>query len=185
MDSLLKDHCEIIKVAQEHLQRKDNLHMNSTTNASPPVYEINSLVLAEHRGTMLRTGPNSKMKPFLKGPMRVISRNDAEGMYVLQDLITQRSADYHVSLIHPFRSDERTLTPMQTAVTDYLDEFVVESILAHKGNLRAPRKHLVFLVKWAGYDDPAENTWEPYDNIKDNAFFKIIFVHILTLVSEQ
>ena len=61
---------------------------------------------------------------------------------------------------------------MQTAVTDYLDEFVVESILAHKGNLRAPRKHLVFLVKWAGYDDPAENTWEPNDNIKDNVVFQ-------------
>ena len=28
-----------------------------------------------------------------------------------------------------------------------------------------------FLVKWEGYDSD-ENTWEPYNNLKDNAQFK-------------
>ena len=57
--------------------------------------------------------------------MRVLHRNDANGMYVLQNLVTQRPADYHVTKLRPFLYDERTLTPLQVAVTDSLDLFEI------------------------------------------------------------
>ena len=28
-----------------------------------------------------------------------------------------------------------------------------------------------FLVKWYGYDNPEDNTWEPISNYKDNIIF--------------
>ncbi|GJE86999.1 chromo domain-containing protein [Phanerochaete sordida] len=47
------------------------------------------------------------------------------------------------------------------------DEYEVETVLrakvVRKGSMR---KTWHYLVKWKGYDDPAENTWEPYDSFE-------------------
>ena len=47
------------------------------------------------------------------------------------------------------------------------EEFLVESILKHRGDSKR-KTSLEFLVKWLGYSDE-ENTWEPYNNLKDNS----------------
>lgn len=41
------------------------------------------------------------------------------------------------------------------------DEFIVEKILGHK----FVRGNIVFHVKWQGYDNPQDQTWEPEDNM--------------------
>jgi hypothetical protein len=56
---------------------------------------------------------------------------------------------------------------MQVALTDTLDEFVVETILEMKGDPRASQKALKFKVRWAGYG-PQDDTWEPWDFVKNN-----------------
>ncbi|KAK1767698.1 hypothetical protein QBC33DRAFT_54604 [Phialemonium atrogriseum] len=46
-----------------------------------------------------------------------------------------------------------------------LEEYVVEKIISHQfqgGELK-------FEVKWEGYEKKADRTWEPEDNLKDNA----------------
>jgi hypothetical protein len=63
--------------------------------------------------------------------------------------------------------DERTKTPIQTALTDTFDEFVVEKILDMRGNPRGPKKLLEFKVRWAGYE-PQDDTWEPWEYVKNN-----------------
>uniref|UniRef100_A0AC35FY62 Chromo domain-containing protein n=1 Tax=Panagrolaimus sp. PS1159 TaxID=55785 RepID=A0AC35FY62_9BILA len=40
------------------------------------------------------------------------------------------------------------------------NEYVVEKILDKRGS----GKKVEYLIKWRGYDDPAENTWEPINN---------------------
>jgi hypothetical protein len=50
------------------------------------------------------------------------------------------------------------------AATDQ-DEFIVEAILAHRGNAKK-KSSLEFLIKWQGYEDEF-NTWEPYSLVKD------------------
>uniref|UniRef100_A0AC35G7S8 Chromo domain-containing protein n=1 Tax=Panagrolaimus sp. PS1159 TaxID=55785 RepID=A0AC35G7S8_9BILA len=40
------------------------------------------------------------------------------------------------------------------------NEYVVEKILDKRGS----GKKVEYLIKWRGYDDPIENTWEPIDN---------------------
>ncbi|CBX96122.1 hypothetical protein IAQ61_001304 [Plenodomus lingam] len=41
------------------------------------------------------------------------------------------------------------------------DEYIVEKIMGHK----FVKGQLVFHVKWQGYDDPNDQTWEPEDNM--------------------
>ncbi|KAF1969991.1 hypothetical protein BU23DRAFT_591305 [Bimuria novae-zelandiae CBS 107.79] len=43
------------------------------------------------------------------------------------------------------------------------DEYVVESILGHKKS----KGSILYHVKWQGYDDPADMTWEGEDNLED------------------
>ena len=131
------------------------------------IFDVGSYVLAEHRHNSLRRGPKSKMLPFLKGPMLVISSNQT-GNYVLKDIVTNKTADYHVSKLRPFLYEERTLQPIQVAVTDHLDEFIAEECLQMKGNVRGSRKNLKFKIRWAGYG-PEDDTWEPWDYCKDSA----------------
>ena len=125
---------KIIAVAQRNLEAKDKQHMDNYSKERT-IFKDESFVLAEHRHNSLRRGPKSKLLPYLKGPMRVLSHNE-EGIYVLRDLVTQAVADYHVSRLRPFLYDERTLLPLQAAVTDSLDEFIPESVQGMKGHSR-------------------------------------------------
>jgi len=43
------------------------------------------------------------------------------------------------------------------------DEWEVETILAHKYE----NGKLKYYVKWVGFDDPSDNTWEPTKNLKN------------------
>jgi hypothetical protein len=44
------------------------------------------------------------------------------------------------------------------------ETFIVESIQHHKGT-QFKKEQMTFRVKWEGYN---EETWEPWDNLKDN-----------------
>jgi hypothetical protein len=131
------------------------------------VFEDGSHVLVEHRHNALRRGPVSKLLPFLKGPLLVKQHNPKTGIYVLQDLVTGNCKDYHVSNLREFLYDERTLTPMQAALTDTLDEFVAEKVIRMKGDTRGSRANLSFRIRWAGYGE-ADDTWEEWKNCRDS-----------------
>ena len=165
MKELMDSQAMIIDIATHSLRQKDEKHMNEYP-IERTQFEIDSYVLAEHRLQSLKRGPKSKLLPFLRGPMRVIGWNN-ENIYHLQDLVTQKVHDFHVSKLRPFLYDERTKTPIQTALTDTFDEFVVEKILDMRGNPRGPKKLLEFKVRWAGYG-PQDDTWEPWEYVKNN-----------------
>ena len=130
------------------------------------IFENGSFVLAEHRHNSLRRGPKSKLLPFLRGPFLVKSHNTSSGMYVLQDLVTQKLTEYHNTRLRKFEYDERTLTPLQVAVTDFPDEFIVEECLNMRGDTREKTK-LEFNIRWAGYG-PEDDTWEPWEYVRDS-----------------
>ena len=73
-----------------------------------------------------------------------------------------------MSNLRPFLRDEySSMTPLQIAVTDTLDEFVAEKVIKMKGDTHKSRKNFEFLIRWAGYG-PADDTWECWDNCKDS-----------------
>ena len=155
----------IIALCEETLRNKDDKHMT----AYPPqrtTFEEGTYVLAEHRHNSMRRGPKSKLLPFLRGPLLVKASKD-KGIYVLQDIVSQKLCDYHVSKLRPFRYDPNTLNPLDVAVTDLPDEFVVEACLGIRGNLRGPKSLLEFNVRWLGYG-PDDDTWEPWKAVRDN-----------------
>ena len=106
------------------------------------------------------------MLPFLKGPLKVVHKKENDH-YALLNLVTQSVTDYHSSRLRPFLYDERTLTPLQVACTDSFQEFIVGSVVSFKGKASGSIKNLQFKVRWAGYDDPREDTWEPYSFLRD------------------
>jgi hypothetical protein len=99
--------------------------------------------------------PPSKLHCQWRGPLRVV--NNIGSKYVLQDLITKKLEDVHVSLLKQFHYDSAYTDPEQVALTDK-QMFVIEQIEAHKGDPKK-RSTLPFKVKWAG---ESEATWAPW-----------------------
>ncbi|KDE07406.1 hypothetical protein MVLG_02273 [Microbotryum lychnidis-dioicae p1A1 Lamole] len=48
--------------------------------------------------------------------------------------------------------------------------FEVSKILDHK---HAPKVGLQYLIRWKGYEDPSEDTWEPESNVNETASAKV------------
>jgi hypothetical protein len=166
----------IIALAEQKLREKDKKHMRSRVGIEP-TYEPGTYVLVEHRHNSLRRGPKSKLLPFLKGPLLVERKCATPGMYTLRDLITMRLVDYHVSKLHPFRYDERTLQPAQVAATDSFDEFIVQEVIKMRGDPRKAKSQIAFLIRWAGYDE-SNDTWESWkDCHKANAVQRFLYNH--------
>jgi hypothetical protein len=67
---------------------------------------------------------------MLKGPLRVIQ--SSESKYTLEDLITNKEKEYHVTDIKPFHFDPLNTNPVDVARKDY-SEFFIEAILKHTG----------------------------------------------------
>ena len=164
VQDMQKAQARIIAIAEQSLREKDAQHMDDYSQKRT-VFENGSYVLAEHRHNSLRRGPKSKLLPFLKGPL-LVKHHNKEGIYALQDLITSQVVDYHVSRLRPFLYDERTCTPIQAAASDELGEFLAESVVRMRGDSRKSRRHLEFLIRWAGYG-PEDDTWEPWDTARD------------------
>ena len=99
MADLLKAQATIIEIAQNNLQNKDSIHLQ-TYSPERTEFPINSYVLVEHRINTLRKGPKNKLLPYLRGPMRVI--NFVENKYTLQNLVTNKNEDHHVTSLRPF-----------------------------------------------------------------------------------
>ena len=156
----------VIALCEQNLRAKDTEHLGNYSQERT-VFENGSYVLVEHRHNALRRGPRSKLLPFLRGPL-LVKGHDLKGMYNLQDLISQNILKFHVSKLRHFHYDQNTLQPLEAAVTDIPDEFVVQSCLDMKGNPRGKKAQLSFKVRWAGYG-PEDDTWEPWSCVRDNA----------------
>ena len=124
-----------------------------------PEFPIGSYVLIEYE-----EHEPSKLHPRLKGPMRVVAvtkRDNLPSIYTCQDLVTNKSYDYHVKLVRPFHYDAESVNPEKVALADD-NSYLVEAIRNHRFLQNdKKRSSLQFLVKWVGYE---ECTWEPYHN---------------------
>ena len=121
-------------------------------------FPINSYVLAKYRER-----PPTKFHTPWKGPMRVVGSK--KSTYTLQDLVTNKEHEYHITQLKAFQYDKTETDPTDIARKE-AQEFLVDQVLEHRGNPKE-RNSLEFLIQWTGYDESA-NTWEPWSHVKDN-----------------
>ena len=89
--------------------------------------------------------------------MRVV--NFTGSKYVLQDLVTKRNKDYHVSKICEFKYDPINQDPLQYALKDEINWYAVEKISHMRGDQTGLKRNLSFKVHWINEDKPSYEPW--------------------------
>ena len=126
----------------------DEYNIQTRTSSSEPTkFPINSYVLEEFPDSGIRRGPpKGKIYPNKRGPLRVV--NYVGDKYAIQDLITGKVHDTHVSRLNEYLFDENDIsfTPHDAARRDNHEHWV-EAILDHKGHQR-DKTNMTFEVQW-------------------------------------
>jgi hypothetical protein len=163
-DEMLATQAKLIAKHQNLLKKKDEHHIATPYDTKKHVdhFPVGSYVLVEYDSTLKGRGPPHKLMPFKRGPYRVV--NNVGTRYTLLDLLTNKHEDVLIHRLHPFHYDESNIDPKSVAARD-TDEYTVEEILKHEGDPKH-KGTMKFLVHWKGYDDPTENTWESWKNLR-------------------
>eukprot|EP00969_Alexandrium_andersonii_P159353 7040487-Alexandrium_andersonii.AAC.2 len=158
-DEMLAKQALLLRTAARLQKEADRSHISGLIPGLPTEFAIGSYVLAKYPPTAMGHKPPTKLHTPWRGPYRVINVNGAK--YTLQDLVTMRNEDVHVSLLKPFHYDPAETDPLTVALADS-NSFIVERILDHRGDLRRVST-LEFKVKWLGYENP---DWQPWSNVR-------------------
>jgi hypothetical protein len=165
MQRLITVQADLIETARGHQQKHDLYHIaqNDPGNAHT-TYPIGAYVMAHYRKSLISaSGAPSKLHMPLRGPLQVVAVTGDQ--YTLQDLITNKTDEYHVTQLRPFVYDPSYHSPEEAAQHNH-GEYLIEKVINHRGDRHA-KDSMEFFVKWAGYDS-TENSWEPYGELKHN-----------------
>jgi hypothetical protein len=131
----------------------DSFHMKEASSPSD-VLPMNSYVLLKPP-----EGAREKLRMPKAGPYIVVGING--GKYSIQDLLTHKVTDTHVSNLYEFRYDSSSsMDPFEVAARNAGKFFIDMRISDHRGT--TPRRSsMEFLVSWKGYS-AKDDSWEPY-----------------------
>jgi transposase InsO family protein len=164
ISKMLDKQNELIHVAQQIQSDRDGRNITRRITNRPPSqvpYEVGGYVLLEHPSHNNRRQGPTKLSFLRDGPYQIVKIDNRD--YTILDLITNKTKLVDINRLVPFVYDKTTTNPEQVAARSR-DMYIIESILQH-------RRNNTFLVKWAGYDEPTDNTWEPLANIRNNEVF--------------
>jgi hypothetical protein len=82
-----------------------------------------------------------------------------DSIYIIEDLVSGKRITTHIHNLRTFIYDP-IRTNLLTVAQHNVQEFIVESILGHRGD-RNRRSTLTFHIRWSGFDDLSDS-WEPY-----------------------
>jgi transposase InsO family protein len=168
----LSDYVKDMMRAQAHLlhmalqiQEEQNFRHITSRDDRPTEFEPNSYVLVQYPITRMGRKQPTKLHTPWRGPLRVISHIGPK--YTLQNLVTGKNEDMHISCLKTFVYDPTNVNPYEIALQDSGDR-LLQTVLNHRGHTR--RVHtLEFLVRY--YSDNPNNIveqWEPYHKIVNN-----------------
>ncbi len=139
---LIKVQSLLIEIARDNQLSADAFHMKE---ASPlmDMFPVNSYVLLKSPG-----GAREKLRMPKAGPYIVVGVS--RDKYFIQDLLTHKTTDTHVSNLCEFRYDSSSgLEPIEVAARN-TGEFFIDRIYGHRGTT-TKRSSMEFLVSWKGY----------------------------------
>jgi len=169
---LIRAQKAIIDSASKRQMEKDTAFVSAGPAAEWTQFAVGSYVLCDYPdgGFLKHAGPPHKLMTKHKGPFQVLSKSGTN--YELLDPATGRSSNVYIGRLRPFRYDKDRTDPVAIAAKDG-GHFVVESILGHRGFTGKGTQNrigqLFLQVKWVGFDQPQDLTWEPWSTkLKDN-----------------
>jgi hypothetical protein len=94
----------------------------------------------------------------------IIVDKENDNIFSVTDLVSNKILRIHIDRLRLFTCADNTNPQelLEIAAADK-DEYVVESIVNHRGNKKS---NYEFLIRWLGYD-PADDTWLKYSDVKD------------------
>ena len=166
LDLLISAQDKIVDAVQRQLVNRQDILQNENVKHIPDLtsFARDSLVLVQPREGRRK----HKLAPRWQGPKRVINISNDGTTYTLQDLVTMRNHDYHVTQLKSYIVDpNHNLTPLQVALADHDHVYIVERILDIRGDPKGLKNQLEFLVKWEGYDDETWEFWAALRNVDE------------------
>jgi hypothetical protein len=137
---------------------------------TPVRFAVGDYVLIEYPSR-----PPHKLSAIYRGPMRRVQQK-RDDIYTCYDMVSNTTVDFHIDRLRVFNTDSSVQESdmIQSAAKDK-DEYLVESVVAYRGNIRGKRLQLEFRIHWQVYDD-TEDTWLPWSEVRDlilmDAFFR-------------
>jgi transposase InsO family protein len=160
---MLIHQAEMLNIARKTQLTKDITHLERAKGIRPTLFAENSYVLVKTSSKY--TGkPPDKFTSHWKGPMRVVN-NKVPNKYTVQNLITLKMEDYHVTSLKQFIYDPLVTDPTEVANRDE-NVTTVERIVSHRGDIK-DKSRVTFRVRWLGQDE-SEDTYESFENLKRN-----------------
>jgi len=128
---------------------------------TPVQFAVGDYVLIEYPSR-----PPHKLSAMYRGPMRIVQQV-RDDIYTCYDMVSNTTVDFHIDRLRIFNTDSSVQESdlIRLAAKDK-DEYLVESIVAYRGNIRGKRQQLEFRIHWQGYDD-TEDTWLPWSEVRD------------------
>ena len=161
---MIKMQSDLLLQAKETQEKRDAKNIKNRTPLNITEFPIHSYVLIGYPKTSHHSGPPSKFHTNLKGPYQVVEKSGTR--YTVRNLVTNKLEDFHITLLREFLFDPEYVDPVKIAMCD--EQFYeIEKVLAHTGQFNK-KDTLFFKVKWLGYDDEKDNTWEPWKNLRLN-----------------
>lgn len=157
LDTMLMKQRELIEIASKLQNEFDEHHIATHDTNGITEYPVNSYVLLDREG-----GKRNKFSTQLRGPYQVV--NIVGSTYSLQDLITGKNFDTHVTTLKPFNYDPTRVDPKQVVMQEK-GEFLIDRIIDHRGD-RYRQSTMEFLVRWSGYGTEGDS-WEPYKSLRN------------------
>lgn len=134
-----------------------------------PTFDVGQKVWLSARN-IKSARPSNKLDDKFLGPFQVAEQVSSHA-YRLKLPSTLKIHDvFHVQLLEPYKPNslqDRRQPPPPPLRIDEEEEYEVEAILDSKRDKRRKGDTVHYLVKWVGYDDPNENTWETIENLKN------------------
>jgi hypothetical protein len=151
----------ILELAKQSIKNFDDARIGDYSPERTE-FPVDSYVLVEPTKSMSSTNRRTdKVHTPLRGPLKVVSFN--KNTYSLRNLVNSKIETYNIQRLRPFYVDEVADDPIDIAMKDS-DNLYIESVIEHKPLKPTKVSSLQFLVKWQGYADPTDRTWESWSD---------------------